>query len=401
MERPERERMARGALRARDSLPGQVLNDRYHVESLLAEGGMGCVYLGYDAHEDRTVAIKVLQARAAADESLRRRFLNEARTTAKIVSEHVVGISDLGELDDGSAFYVMEYLEGVTLDEHRIDTLEELKAIALQICAGLAAAHAQAVVHRDLKPENIIVSLSEEGQLRCRLIDFGIAKLPFATMVTMPGQVLGTPAYIAPEQAKAGRAVDHRSDIYALGVVLYELVTCSLPFDDEDPIRIALAHLAAIPEPVGVREPSCPPALAALIMRCLEKDPAARYPDVATLERELAAMDLRGVLGVSSTGTKSPAEAPTVDSVVLGEDPGIDCARTVLVDRKRMPISVSDLLGVTRPKHITPPEPEPWLTPLPESVATLTDGANGWPLWIAVFAATTLAVATAVATTLW
>lgn len=387
-----------GTLRARDSLPGRVLNDRYHVESLVAEGGMGCVYQAYDDVTERTVALKVLKARAATDEGMRRRFLNEARTTAKIVSEHVVGISDLGELDDGSAFYVMDFLEGVTLDEYPVDTLEDVKTIALQICAGLTAAHAHGIVHRDLKPENIIVSTADRGRLHCRLIDFGIAKLPFATMVTMPGQVLGTPAYIAPEQAKAGRPVDHRCDIYALGVVLYELVSCTLPFDDEDPIRIALAHLAAIPEPIGVREPSCPPALAALIMRCLAKDPAARYPDVATLARELAAVSLSGALGVR---TSTSADAPTLESALLFEDPGIDCARAVIVDRRQMPISVSDLLGMTRAKHITPPEPEPWLTPLPESgpVTALTPRALDWPVWMALAAACALAIA-ATATTL-
>lgn len=368
---------------ARDSLPGAVLKGRYHIDELLAEGGMGCVYRAYDAEQDCFVAVKVLQAYAAVDVGMRRRFLHEARTTMAIDSEHVVRITDLGELDDGSAFYVMDFLEGVTLDELRVDTLETVKEIALQLCAGLAAAHRHGVVHRDLKPENIIVTEGPNGALHCRLIDFGIAKLPFATMLTMPGQVLGTPAYIAPEQCKAGSDIDNRCDIYALGVVLYELVCGELPFDDVDPIRVALAHLAAPPPPLASREPNCPPDLNRLIMRCLSKRPEDRVRDAATLAMEIEAMSLTGVLGIEET--------PEVSTVLLAEDPGFDYANRV--DPRTVPISMSDLLGY-RAKKLTPPAPQPWMTPLPDSGATyFVKESPDWLLWSVVTAAAILALA--------
>jgi serine/threonine protein kinase len=380
--------MSQVKLRSRDSLPGLVLGARYHVDELLAEGGTGCVYRAYDALEGRTVAVKVLQARTAADDGMRRRFLNEAQTTMRIDSDHVVEITDLGELDDGSAFYVMEFLDGLTLDECRVDSFEDVRAICLQICAGLEAAHARGVVHRDLKPENIIVTKTDEGAPFCRLIDFGIAKLPFATLVTMPGQVLGTPAYLAPEQARAGTPIDHRCDIYALGVVLYELVCGVVPFHDDDPIRMALAHLSAPPQPIAEREPSCPADLATLIMRCLSKDPAARYANVATLAAELATIPL------DSQRLRSTVDAPEVSATLLSEEPGLDCARRVHIDRHALGISVSDLLGIRRAKQLTPPRPQPWLTPLPDSGAMLASSESpDWLLRIVVSAAVVLAIA--------
>jgi serine/threonine-protein kinase len=348
-------------MRSHDSLSGALLGGRYLVEELLAEGGMGSVYRARDDRSGETVAIKTLQAQHVQNESMRRRFLHEARATMDIQSHNVVRIIDLGELDDGSAFYVMPFLEGKTLDEVPVDTLEDIKVIGLQICAGLAAAHAVGVVHRDLKPENIIVSRTDDGSPHCRIIDFGIAKMPFSTMLTVPGQIMGTPAYLAPEQAKAGSVVDHRSDIYALGCVLYELVAATVPFDDEDPIRIALAHLSAKPVPVREHEANCPAPLAALIMRCLEKRPEHRFPDVASVARSLSAMTLRGPLG-GGPAPSSELDAE-VDSFLMGDVPDVDCSRTVLVDHRKMAISVSDLLGTPRAKRITPPQPEPWGNP--------------------------------------
>ncbi len=397
--------MSQAELSARDSLPGTVLDERYHIDELLAEGGMGCVYRAYDAIEECVVAVKVLRAHLAMDEAMHRRFIKEARATMSIVSENVVEIIAHGELDDGSAFYVMEYLDGWTLDEYRVDTLETLKAIALQVCAGLAAAHAQGVVHRDLKPENVIVAEMDDGAPYCRLIDFGIAKLPFATMLTVPGQILGTPAYIAPEQAKAGRAVDHRCDIYALGVVLFELVSGSLPFEHDDPICLALAHLTAPPPPIAERVPSCPPDLAALIMRCLKKNPAERFPDVPTLVAALEKMPLRGAIGQAAPERVSGCAftpTPELETTVLYEDPGIDCSKMVVVDRRALPISVSDLLAVKSSRERrTPPPPEPWICADAMALpAPHQEVAADWLLWLVVSAALTLAVA-AVAVTSW
>ena len=369
--------LSNSAIRARDSIPGTVLDDRYYVEDLLAYGGMGFVYRAYDSVRECTVAVKVLNAAAAMRPDTQRRFVNEARTLARIDSNNVVSITDIGELDDGSAYYVMEFLQGKTLDEYRVDTFEEVQNVALQILAGLSAAHAEGVVHRDLKPENIIVIETDDGAPICKLIDFGIAKLPFATLMTVPGQVLGTPAYIAPEQTKAGSPVDHRTDIYAFGVMLYELVTTMLPFDDYDPIAVALAHLSAPPPPVLEREPTCPPLLAELIMRCLKKSPDARYASAHQVAAELSALTLRGPIGAPLSET-----SPELRTEVLYDGDTQDMSHNVLVDRSQMKISVSDLL-LTQ-KHPTPPGPQPWITPPAPD--------RDWIVWVAVAASFALAV---------
>lgn len=350
---------------------------------------MGCVYRAYDDATERTVAIKVLRAQAMQDASVRRRFLNEARSTMRIESPHVIEITDIGELDDGSAFYAMEFLDGCTLDEHRVDTYKEVQEIALQICAGLAAAHEQLVVHRDLKPENIIVD-GDGRTPRCRLIDFGIAKLPFATLMTMPGQMLGTPAYIAPEQAKAGAQVDPRCDIYALGVVLYELVSGVLPFEDEDPIMLAMAHLTRAPTPLRELAPSCPEELEALIMRCLEKDPADRHASVKALASDLESMWLEGWLDAPE-----PTEPHHAQTRVLERAPS---------PRLAVPGSVEPShtvpMHTLRQKRLTPPGPQPWLTPIPDTGSRQGELAHqtDWLLMVVVSAALVLSIAAAAVT---
>ncbi len=380
---PGAESLAR--LRRRDSLAGSVLGQRYEVEQLLAEGGMGCVYTAYDRVEDELVALKVLRGAFARHPEVRRRFLHEARSTMAIDNPHVVRITDAGELGDGSAFYVMELLEGVSLDEHPVETLEELATIASQLCEGLAAAHDAGVVHRDLKPENILVSVQADGSLHVHLIDFGIAKLSSATQLTVPGQLLGTPAYIAPEQVKSGRAAEPRSDLYSLGVVLYELVAGALPFEDDDPIRLALAQLSAPPVPIRQRAPSCPLPLAALIMRCLEKNPQQRPESARAVAAELAAMELRG-----------PLPSPHAGAIPFYEDPAFDGSRTLFVDHAALPISVSELLPRPRSKHLTPPGPEPWVgaTPSARRVARLAH-LRVCPLVVAIVTTFVLAAAAA------
>jgi serine/threonine protein kinase len=368
------------AVRPRDMLPGVVLGERYRVSDKLAEGGMGCVYLAVDLHDDSPVAVKLLRAEVASHPQIRQRFLNEARATMSVRHEHVVEIRSIGELPDGSAYYVMELIEGLALDECGIELdPAAIVGVALQICAGLAAAHDKGVVHRDLKPENVIVGVDEDGSLHATLIDFGIAKLPFADPLTMPGQVMGTPMYVAPEQARAGAVVDQRSDIYALGVVLYELVSGRLPFPIEDPIRLVIAHQFDAPPPLADVAPSCPPALARVVMRCLQKSPLDRYATI----HELAA-DLSAVRSLDDESDPAPDSAtPEIRSAVLFEDPGLDYAKTVLFNRASSPISVFDLVGVTStipPAPISdPPTPQPWSPSLPPPPESLK---RGQPVWI-------------------
>jgi eukaryotic-like serine/threonine-protein kinase len=248
---------------------------------------MASVYLGRDGQLERRVAVKLLAASVGRDDELRRRFARESRLAARLSHPNVVAVFDAGE-DAGRPYIVMEYVEGETLANvlRRRGALpaEEAAEIAGQVAAGLAHAHAQGLVHRDVKPQNLLVS----GDGRVKIADFGVARSDDLSQLTQAGTVLGTAAYLSPEQA-ASSEVGPAADVYSLGVVLYELLTGRTPYRFD-----SLADLAAPRKP-----PPPPPALADVVARCLAADPSER-PSAAEVEREL----LRSVEPVS--------EAPTV-----------------------------------------------------------------------------------------
>jgi serine/threonine-protein kinase len=330
-------------IRVRDFLPGLVLGERYRLGDKLAEGGMGCVYHAVDLYVGTPVAVKLLRPEVAANPELRQRFLNEARATMSIAHANVIEIRDLGELADGSTFYVMELLEGCTLDECGPLDPSAVLSIALQLCAGLAAAHDKGVVHRDLKPENVMVSVRADGVVDCKIIDFGVAKLAFTGSLTLPGQVMGTPAYLAPEQAR-GAAVGPRTDVYALGVLVYELIAGRLPFQCEDMLQLLMAHQFEPPPPLAG---SCPPRLAAAVMRCLAKDPAQRFGSMRELAADLVAC-------------RVPSAPPPASQVS-------DSARTVVFTRAstppRPPAPAPMMAAWPRPP-VAAAQPWPWLLPV-------------------------------------
>jgi serine/threonine protein kinase len=265
---------------------GRLVGGRYRIQRQLGAGGMATVYLAHDSELERSVALKLLAEHLTGDASLRKRFLREARLAAGLVHRNVVQVYDIGE-DEGRPFIVMEYVEGETLAAEvrrrgRLDPSEVVSA-AIQACAGLEAAHAAGLVHRDVKPENLI--RGRDGTVK--VADFGIARAAAGTMLTEHGAVLGTAAYIAPEQAR-GERVTAAADLYALGVVLYQLLTGQTPFQGETLAEILTKREEAAITPPGELAPDVPPELEAVVMRCLARNPDYRLSSAAELARELA-----------------------------------------------------------------------------------------------------------------
>jgi HAMP domain-containing protein/predicted Ser/Thr protein kinase len=276
---------------------GAVVAGRYEVLESIGKGGMGVVFRARDRQLDEVVALKVLRDDALSeDESLLGRFKQELKLARRITHRNVLRTHDFGE-SDGTAYISMEYLEGVTLK----DLIRSKGALPLSVglrvakhmCQGLEAAHAEGVVHRDVKPQNMLI-LPETGELK--IMDFGIARVSEVegglAGLTTDGSVLGTPDYMPPEQASGGQA-DFRSDIYSLGVVLFEVFTGHLPFPGEKIVQVILGHLQKQPPAPRSLNPQLPPDLEAVILRCLEKKPAARYQRVGDVLRDLNAVSSR------------------------------------------------------------------------------------------------------------
>jgi serine/threonine protein kinase len=260
---------------------------RYRLEREIGRGGMATVHLARDAELDRPVAVKVLAGHLRGDEDIRERFIREARMAAGLSHPNVVQVFDAGE-ENGRPFIVMEYVPGTTLADElgRAGRLAPAAAVdlALQACAGLEHAHDAGLVHRDVKPGNLL--LREDGALK--ITDFGIARALEATQLTQVGSVLGTAAYLSPEQA-AGEPVTAATDIYGLGVVLYELLTGRTPFVIESLTDLLAKHRESAVTPVRELEPAVPEALEAAVMKCLARNPAYRPESAAALAHELAA----------------------------------------------------------------------------------------------------------------
>jgi len=264
----------------------ELLDNRYEIISRLGSGGMADVYLARDTQLGRQVAIKVLYKRYARDDEFVARFRREAQAAAGLNHPHIVSIYDRGEADD-SYYIAMEYLEGKSLKDviSEDGPLEPARAIdyAEQILRALQFAHEHAVIHRDIKPHNIVIN--SRGQVK--VTDFGIARAGSSPAMTETGSIIGTAQYLSPEQAR-GRAVEQGSDLYSLGVVLYEMLTGRVPFEGENPVAIALKHLSDDPVPPQALIPEIPDNLNTVVLRALAKDPADRY---ATAEEFLTDLE--------------------------------------------------------------------------------------------------------------
>jgi beta-lactam-binding protein with PASTA domain/predicted Ser/Thr protein kinase len=269
-----------------DTLINTLFDGRYRVLRRLGSGGMANVYLAEDEELGRRIAIKILNERHAADEQFIERFRREAKNAAGLSHPNIVQIYDRGEAE-GTYYIAMEYLGGRTLKETVADRqplpIREAIDYARQILAALRFAHRNGIVHRDIKPHNAL--MDDDGRLK--VSDFGIARAGAASQMTEAGSIIGTAQYLSPEQAR-GAAVDHRSDLYSLGIVLYELLTGTVPFTGDTPVEIAMKHLSKVPEPPSAKRPEIPRALDQVVLRALAKDPDDRYGSAEEFDAELA-----------------------------------------------------------------------------------------------------------------
>jgi tRNA A-37 threonylcarbamoyl transferase component Bud32 len=280
---------------------GTVLSGRYKLEAKLGSGGMSTVYLARDTTLDRQVAVKVMHREMSEQADQLQRFRQEARAVAKLSHPNVVAVIDAGE-DGGHPYIVFEYVEGETLKQriNRVGALDaqEALAYAIEIARGLAVAHARNMVHRDIKPQNVLID--SEG--RAKLTDFGISRQLEQDGMTATGRVLGTTDYVAPEQAM-GHPVDQRSDVYSLGVVLYEMLTGQVPFTADSQVGVAMKHVNEDLPDVQQRRPELSAASAMVVERATTKDPNDRYQSVGEMIDDLAtALEVEAARAGATTG---------------------------------------------------------------------------------------------------
>jgi eukaryotic-like serine/threonine-protein kinase len=298
--------------------PGDVIQDKYRVERVIGRGGMGVVVAAKHVQLGSTVAVKLFAPEGwAPDDPAAERFAREARTAVRLRSEKTARVLDVGSLPDGTQFIVMEYLVGKDLGMVLAErgALPEADAVGyiLQACEAVAEAHALGIVHRDLKPHNLFLTEASDGSPLVKVLDFGVAKWsePAAASLTITSRAMGTPAYMSPEQMRAPKDVDARSDVWSLGVCAYELLTGAPPFQAETVQALCAVVLTETPRALREIRPELTPDVAAVVMRCLEKRPHERYQSVVELAEALEAassVSRRGrVAAVAARAREVPA----------------------------------------------------------------------------------------------
>jgi eukaryotic-like serine/threonine-protein kinase len=305
--------------RPADGLLGLVLDDKYRLDERLGEGGMGTVYRATHLLIERPVAVKVLSPRLVTDDAAKERFRREARAAGRLQHSNAVAVTDFGETRDGLVYLVMELLEGKPLREvlARDAPLDPARAVSLmlQTAGAVEAAHEAGIIHRDLKPGNIFLVQRPDSPYIVKVLDFGIAKIAadeegnLMDTLTGTGVMIGTPRYMSPEQCD-GAELTPSSDVYSLGVILYEMLTGQTPFSGVSPLALALAHSSEEPRPPRELVATVPPALEAVVLHALEKSPETRPADAGAFRRELFAVAER--LGLEHSAGFS---APTIETL--------------------------------------------------------------------------------------
>jgi len=306
---------------------GTVLDGRYRLDKLIGEGGMGDVYRATHVHIDTEFAVKLLKPEFVANQTAIKRFRLEAKAAGRIHHPNAVRVTDFGVTPERIVYLVMELVQGHSLrslmrNEKKLDYIRAVR-IVLQICGALEAAHRGGVIHRDLKPDNILIEKVHDTE-RVKVLDFGIAKLKETktdAFLTQAGTIIGTPQYMSPEQCQ-GKPLDPASDIYSIGILLYEMLSGTVPFDGESVLQVVYDQLHAQPRPLREISPDTPEPLAQVVMRALEKEPAQRQSSAIQLSDELKqAVEMAGEGGSISISTPLVFRPPDSTSM---RRPGID-----------------------------------------------------------------------------
>ena len=325
-----------------DAFVGQILVGKYRVERVLGQGGMGVVVEATHLQLGQRVAIKFVLPEVLHNPEIRARFLREAQAAAKLRSSHVARVLDVGTLETGSPFIVMELLEGEDLSSivRRQGPLPVATAAAwmLEACEALAEAHAMGIVHRDLKPANLFLAFGAGGLQSIKVFDFGISKVTgaaFEASLTRTVSVLGSPGYASPEQLRATKNVDHRTDVWALGVTLYQLVSADMPFKADTLPELSI-KIAIDPTPRLAPALRVPAAFEQIIRRCLEKDPAQRYPHIAALAEALGNFAPNGPAAVERVRRAGQLAGSETSETTMRGSAGQVSARTIHGRRARV-----------------------------------------------------------------
>jgi serine/threonine-protein kinase len=303
--------------------PGQIIGERYRVGELLGGGGMGVVQAGTHVLLGTPVAIKVIRSNLKGDNEVVKRFVNEARAAAALKGEHIARVFDVGVLDTGEPYMVMEQLEGLGLDQYLAGrgalTRAEAVDIVLQVCEGLDEAHAAGLVHRDIKPANLFLARRPDDRLSVKILDFGIAKRIDTTSpaLTDPGKSVGSPWYMSPEQMLTPSSVDAHADVWSLGVLLFELLTSRLPFEGESIPQVCANVLAAPAPPPSQYRADLGSELDAIVLCCLEKEPGRRFASVRELAQALLPYASSSLHAATAEPVPAlePGRAPIYDSL--------------------------------------------------------------------------------------
>jgi eukaryotic-like serine/threonine-protein kinase len=357
-----------------DTLIGALFDGRYRIIRKLGSGGMANVYLAEDEELGRRVAIKILNDRHASDDQFVERFRREAKNAAGLSHPNIVSIYDRGEAE-GTYYIAMEYLEGRSLKERIVADgplpIRDAIEVTRQILRAIGFAHRRGIVHRDIKPHNVLLVQDGPGDERFKVTDFGISRTT-ASQMTEAGSIVGTAQYLSPEQAR-GAPVDQRSDVYSVGIVLYELLTGKLPFTGETPLEIAMKHLSEVPKPPSELREEVSPDLDMIVLRALAKDPADRFESAEEMEKELARV--AGGAGVTS----ETAEAATA---VLAGAGLVEAAPTMI---SRRPVVAPRTDETYRSRYYEYEEPRrrrrpiwPWLLAILLLVGAIFAGFYVW-----------------------
>jgi serine/threonine-protein kinase len=336
-----------------DPLLGRVLGGRYRLTVRLGQGGMGTVYSAVHTLMDKPLAVKILRGELATDGEAVARFHREARSASRLDHDHCIRVTDFGQTDDRLLYLAMELLEGRSLNERmkegRVPVAEAVR-IVHAVAMALEHAHEAGVIHRDLKPDNIFLARRSRGREVVKVLDFGLAKLAsdsgISRSITRDGTVFGTPEYMAPEQAQ-GEALDARTDLYALGVILYHLLTGELPFHGDTFVALLTKHVREAPRRPRDLDPSIPPELEEIVLRCMQKRPEQRFSNATAVADALAPF----VGAAEPTGPTMHAKEPTTDPGVtpvgaramissatptsMAKNGGLDSATELLFERPR------------------------------------------------------------------